>query len=215
MTGVARNKNGEAMVARSTSRQNHAKGNIDMRWPPVLRGLLGAKSQATDSGQGRPSKDAVPVGQFLEDKTVAVSCHSLFEDCHFKTCRFLWAGRAAGWREKIFLNCTFEDCDFGMPVAEFLAYTVGGVINTGESQSLTRQQAIDEAVRRLQRERPFLMELSLRPSHQKAREQVAEWVRAEYQKIMAEDAIAVAEPAAVSDEVSIPSEVAAALPEAA
>jgi hypothetical protein len=170
-----------------------------MLWPPVLRALLGSKFAANEGDRGHPLKDddlAVPAGSLFEDKTVAVSCHSRFADCHFKRCEFLWAGKASGWQKKVFLDCTFEDCEFGMPVVEFLSYTTGGAINTDRGQGLSRQQAIDEAVRRLHHQRPFLVELSLRPSHDKAREQVIDWIRAEYQKIMAEDAVIVSERAA-------------------
>jgi hypothetical protein len=52
--------------------------------------------------------------------------------------------------------------------------------------AMTRQEAIDEAVRRFRRRRPVLVKLSLDPSHEKVREQVVEWVRTEYQAIMSE-----------------------------
>jgi hypothetical protein len=60
-----------------------------------------------------------------------------------------------------------------------------------QRQCVTRQEAIDEAVRRFRRQRPMLVELCLNPSHEKARQQVTDWVRSEYQRIMAEGSIAI------------------------
>jgi hypothetical protein len=65
------------------------------------------------------------------------------------------------------------------------------VIEANHSQCLTRQEAIDEAVRRFRRQRPVLVEMSLNPSHENVRQQVLEWVRTEYQRIMAEGTIAI------------------------
>ena len=59
-----------------------------------------------------------------------------------------------------------------------------------QGRCLTRQEAIDEAVRRVQHLRPFLVESSLNPSNDRARELVAGWVRAEYWRIMSEGSIA-------------------------
>jgi hypothetical protein len=68
---------------------------------------------------------------------------------------------------------------------------VKSVIESKQAQCLTRQEAIDEAVRRFRRERPVLVELSLNPSHENVRQQVVDWVRMEYQRIMAEGTITV------------------------
>jgi hypothetical protein len=68
---------------------------------------------------------------------------------------------------------------------------VKAAIESNERQCLTRQEAIDEAVRRFRRERPVLVELSLNPSHEKVRQQVVDWVRTEYQRIMAEGTITI------------------------
>lgn len=65
------------------------------------------------------------------------------------------------------------------------------VIESKPSQCVTRQEAIDEAVRRFRRQRPVLMELSLNPSHENVRQQVVDWVRTEYQRIMAEGTLAI------------------------
>jgi hypothetical protein len=54
------------------------------------------------------------------------------------------------------------------------------VVEANQGVLLTRQQAIDEAVRRFQRRRPALVKLSLDPAHEKVRQQVVEWVRTEY-----------------------------------
>jgi hypothetical protein len=60
-----------------------------------------------------------------------------------------------------------------------------------EDRLVTHQEAIDEAVRRFRRQRPFLAEISLCPSHENVRRQVVDWVRSEYQTIMAEGTIAI------------------------
>jgi hypothetical protein len=62
-------------------------------------------------------------------------------------------------------------------------------IESTQVQCVTRQEAIDEAVRRFRRERPVLVELSLNPLHENVRQQVVDWVRTEYQRIMAEGTI--------------------------
>jgi hypothetical protein len=59
-------------------------------------------------------------------------------------------------------------------------------IESNQGLCLTRQEAIDEAVRRFRRRRPVLVELSLDPLHEKVRQQVVEWVRTEYQTIISE-----------------------------
>ncbi len=66
-------------------------------------------------------------------------------------------------------------------------------VDTESNQSLcvAREKAIDEAVRRCRQQRPILVELSLNPSHEKVRQQVADRVRMEYHRIMAEGTIAV------------------------
>jgi hypothetical protein len=65
------------------------------------------------------------------------------------------------------------------------------VIESDPRQCVTRQDAIDEAVRRFRRQRPVLVELCLNPSNENVRQQVVEWVRTEYQRIMADGTIAV------------------------
>jgi len=65
------------------------------------------------------------------------------------------------------------------------------VIESNQGQSVTRQEAIDEAVRRFRRQRPVLVELSLNPLHENVRQQVVDWVRTEYQRIMAEGTITI------------------------
>jgi hypothetical protein len=68
---------------------------------------------------------------------------------------------------------------------------VNVTIDPEQRPCVTRQEAIDEAVRRFRRQRPILMELCLNPSHEKTRQQVVDWIRSEYQRIMAEGTIAV------------------------
>ena len=63
--------------------------------------------------------------------------------------------------------------------------------STKQDRCVTRQEAIDEAVRRFRRQRPVLIELSLNPSHEKVRQQVVDWVRTEYQRIMAEGTVTI------------------------
>lgn len=65
------------------------------------------------------------------------------------------------------------------------------VIDPNQRQYVTRQEAIDEAVRRFRQQRPVLIELCLNPSHEKVRQQVFDWVRTEYQRIVAEGTIAI------------------------
>jgi hypothetical protein len=65
------------------------------------------------------------------------------------------------------------------------------VIESKQDRCVTRQEAIDEAVRRFRRQRPVLIELSLSPSHENVRQQVVDWVRTEYQRIMAEGTITI------------------------
>jgi hypothetical protein len=65
------------------------------------------------------------------------------------------------------------------------------VVQPNEGRCVTQQEAIDEAVRRFRQQRPFLMELSLNPSHEKVRLQVVDWIRTEYQRIVAEGTVAV------------------------
>jgi hypothetical protein len=52
----------------------------------------------------------------------------------------------------------------------------------------TRQDVLDEAVRRFRRQRPNLIKLCLKPSHGDVRQYAAAWIRREYQRILAEGA---------------------------
>jgi hypothetical protein len=56
-------------------------------------------------------------------------------------------------------------------------------------QGTTRQDVLDEAVRRFRRERPNLIKLCLKPSHGDVRLYATAWIRREYQRIMAEGAV--------------------------
>ena len=53
----------------------------------------------------------------------------------------------------------------------------------------TRQDVLDEAVRRFRRQRPCLIKLCLKPSHGDVRQYAAAWIRREYQRIVAERAV--------------------------
>jgi hypothetical protein len=56
-------------------------------------------------------------------------------------------------------------------------------------QGETRQDVLDEAVRRFRRQRPRLIKLCLKRSHGDVRQYAAAWIRREYHKIMAEGAV--------------------------
>ena len=117
----------------------------------------------------------------FENRTIAVSFYSRFGDCHFKNCEFLWAGRAAGWHAAVFKDCVFDDCDLGMPATEFASYMNGGAINVSP---LRRQRAIEEAVRRYYLHRPASTQRCLDSSRLRERQQILEWVRVEYRRIL-------------------------------
>jgi hypothetical protein len=109
-----------------------------------------------------------------------------YHDCSFDKCTFLWAGKADILKAKVFFNCIFKDCDFGMSDMVFRGFTEGAVVNRGSRPPFTRQQAIDEAVRRFYRRRPILTEVCLHPAFDIERQQLVDAVSAEYRKIMAE-----------------------------
>jgi hypothetical protein len=100
----------------------------------------------------------------------------------------LWDEAGVSQDKKVFLKCNFDGCDFGMPRDDFLAFTQAAVVNVTIQSRVALQQAIDEAVRRYYRQRPTRTARCLDPSNQSEREELAEWVRAEYRKIIAEHA---------------------------
>jgi hypothetical protein len=71
-----------------------------------------------------------------------------------------------------------------MPMEEFVAYTFGSTIDGRYMPRLTRQQALEEAVRRVHLRQPTLTEQCLDPSSREERERLAQWVSAEYRKIL-------------------------------
>jgi hypothetical protein len=124
------------------------------------------------------------VKTIFENRTIAVSFNSRFGNCHFKNCEFVWAGRAAGWRAAVFRDCVLDDCELGMPRAEFASYMIGGAINVSPP---TRQQVIDDAVRRYYRHRPDAVARCLDSSNIWERHQLLAWVRVEYRKVLDRD----------------------------
>jgi hypothetical protein len=154
-----------------------------------LSELIGPKSSSTETVSRGPSIQRQSViAAIFENKTLMITDRSRFELCHFVQCKFLLDEAGVSQDTKIFLNCNFDGCDFGMPRDDFLAFTQAAVVNVAIQSRVTLRQAIDEAVRRYYRQRPTRTALCLDPSNQSEREELAEWVRAEYRKIIAEHA---------------------------
>lgn len=156
-----------------------------MKWPTALSGLFGLKSLTAEVA-ARLFPEGAPqiVGETFEDATISVRPFSRFKLCQFRNCTFVWEGTAIGEKPKLFLSCDFQDCDFAMPVEAFAAFTFGSTINGQYMPRLTREQALEEAVRRVHQQQPALTEQCLDPSSQAEREHLAQWVSAEYRKIL-------------------------------
>lgn len=154
-----------------------------------LSGLMGPKPSPAEI-VSRDSSVDIPsvIAAIFENKTVNITNRSRFELCHFIQCKFVWDQASVSHDRKVFLNCNFDGCDFGMPQNDFLAFTQAAVVNVTNQSRMALQQAIDEAVRRYYRQRPTRTARCLDPSNQSEREELAEWVRAEYRKIIAERA---------------------------
>jgi hypothetical protein len=150
-----------------------------MLFPGLRNGLFGAHWPAAD-----PPRFLLIAERLLENRTVAVSCHSWFEQYQFKNCDFLWVGISAGSNAEIFVSCRFDDCNFAMPVAEFLAFTRDSVINVLRRR--TKQEALDEAARRYCQHDRALAGRCLDPSYSAERQEIMDWVLAEYRKILDE-----------------------------
>jgi hypothetical protein len=75
-----------------------------------------------------------------------------------------------------------------MPRHEFHAFATDPTISETPKPRPTRQQALEQAVKRYYQQRPITTGLCLDPSFPIERQQLAEWVRAEYRKIMDEAA---------------------------
>jgi hypothetical protein len=120
--------------------------------------------------------------------TILVEPASGYRLCRFVDCRFKWVGEDLGEPTKIFTACTFENCDFGKPLREFLANAMSATID-GELQSeLARKLALEEAVRRIRRRHPRLTVQCLDPCCSSERQFIARWVSAEYRTLIAEAA---------------------------
>lgn len=156
-----------------------------MKWPTALSGLFGLKSLTVEVA-ARLFPEGTPqiVGETFVDATISVRPLSRFKLCQFNRCTFVWEPKAIEKPAKLFLSCNFGDCEYGMPVEEFIAYTFGSTINGQYMPRLTREQALEEAVRRIHQRQPSLTEQCLDPSSQAERERLAEWVNAEYRKIL-------------------------------
>ena len=155
-----------------------------MKWPTPLSGLFGVKSLAIEvKARLFPKVITQIVGEIFEATTIAIAPSSRFKLCQFSKCTFVWDGEV-GDNAKPFLSCNFDDCDFSMPMEEFVAYTFGSTIDGRYMPRLTRQQALEEAVRRVHQRQPTLTEQCLDPSSQVERERLAQWVSAEYRKIL-------------------------------
>lgn len=156
-----------------------------MKLPTVLSGILGLKSLAVEV-TARLFREAATqtMGETFEDATISVGPLSRFKFCQFRKCNFEWDGEAIDARTKIFLSCNFDECDYGIPVEAFIAHSFGATIDGQYMARLTREQALEEAVRRIHHQDPSLTEQCLDPSSQAEREQLAQWVHAEYRKIL-------------------------------
>jgi hypothetical protein len=158
---------------------------IAMKWPTPLSGFFGLESLVIQVRARLFPEVATPVvGEIFDATTISVARLSRFKLCQFSKCTFAWEGEEINEKTKIFLSCNFDDCDFGMPTEQFVAYTFGSTINGQYVPRLTRQQALEEAVRRIHQRQPTLTEQCLDPSSRAERERLAQWVNAEYRKIL-------------------------------
>jgi hypothetical protein len=149
--------------------------------------LFGSGISVRERGSRQSRSGTTPVvTRRFEATMIQVSLTPRYESCQFVKCTFLWSGRAALWRAKVFLDCTFDDCDFGMPDNEFLAFAEGAVVNRSAKVKLTRQQALDEAVRRYRQRTALPTGPSLDSSSDVERQQLLGHIREEYRKIVEE-----------------------------
>jgi hypothetical protein len=87
-----------------------------------------------------------------------------------------------------FFACTFDDCAFGKPLGEFLAFNDASTIDQEPQQQVARRLALEEAVRRTRRRHPYLTAQCLDPCCHEERRFIAQVVTAEYSNIVAEAA---------------------------
>jgi len=126
------------------------------------------------------------LAETYKDMTILIEPASSYKLCRFESCRFKWIGEDVGGLNNIFSICTFDNCDFGRPLREFLAYTNGATIDQEAQSELTRRLALEEAVRRIRRRHPYLTAQCLDPCCRDERQFIARWVSAEYRNIIAE-----------------------------
>jgi hypothetical protein len=126
-----------------------------------------------------------PFAETYEDRTISIEPTSKYKLCRFSRCRFKWAESHV---VKVFSGCTFEDCDLGMPLKEFLAHGIGSTVDQEAQSELLRRLALEEAVRRIRRRHPDLTVQCLDPCCSDERQVIAQWVSAEYRNIIAEAA---------------------------
>lgn len=156
-----------------------------MRWPTVPGGLFRLKALTAEvAARLFPGNETQIVGQIFEDVTISVEPLSRFKLCQFSHCSFVWEDAAVETRPKLFLSCNFDDCDYGMPAEAFFACTFGSTVNQRQVARLTPEQALEEAVRRIHQRQPDLTEQCLDPASWAERECLAQWVSAEYRKIL-------------------------------
>jgi hypothetical protein len=156
-----------------------------MKWPIALSELFGLKSLAFDvTARLFPEAPTQIVGENFTDAAVSVGPLSKFKLCHFTKCTLVWEAGVTEAKARLFLSCSFDDCDLGMPVKEFIAYAYDSTIDQQYMPRLTREQALEEAVRRVHQRQPALTEQCLDPSSQAERERLAEWVNVEFRKIL-------------------------------
>jgi hypothetical protein len=156
-----------------------------MKWPIALSELFRLKSLAFDvTARLFPEAATQVMGESFADATVSVGPLSRFKLCQFSKCTLVWEAGTTEAKAKLFLSCNFDDCDLGMPVKEFIVYAYDSTIDGQYMPRLTREQALEEAVRRVHQRQPALTEHCLDPSSQAEREHLAQWVSAEYRKIL-------------------------------
>ena len=158
---------------------------IAMIWQHALAVFAGLKSLMTQVTAGVFRQRAIQAfAENYEDTTILIVPASSFKLCRFVNCRFEWAGEPTN----IFSDCTFDNCDLGMPLHEFLVHTHGSIFDQEPQPLLTRRLALEEAVRRIRRRHPRLTVQCLDPCCRDERQFIAQWVSAEYHNIIADAA---------------------------
>jgi hypothetical protein len=126
--------------------------------------LVGLKSLISGTTSHLLRKRVCPaLAKTYADMTIRIEPASSYKLCRFVKCDFRWAIDRAGQPGKIFFACTFDDCMFGKPLGEFLAYSDASTIAQEPQQQVARRIALEEAVRRTQRRHPYLTVRCLDP----------------------------------------------------